>query len=117
MAAERAKPPAKTRTRGIWPLLVQTFEDWKEDQATRLAAALSFYSALSIAPLLVIAIAISGLALGQEAARGEILAEVQSVIGAESARTVDSMIKGANKPHSGIVATVLGVAVLLFGAS
>jgi membrane protein len=101
----------------MWPLLVQTFAEWREDKATRLAAALSFYTALSIAPLLVITIAISGLALGQEAARGEILGELQSVIGAESARTINSMIEGANRPRSGIVATVFGVTVLLFGAS
>jgi membrane protein len=117
MAAERPKRPAQARKRGIWPLLVQTFEDWKEDKATRLAAALAFYTALSIAPLLVVSIAISGLALGQEAARGEIVGELQGVVGAESARTIDSMIEGANKPRTGIIATVFGVLILLFGAS
>jgi membrane protein len=101
----------------MWPMLVRTFAEWREDKAARLAAALSFYTALSIAPLLVITIAISGLALGQEAARGEILGELQGVIGAESARTISSMIESANKPRSGIVATVFGVTVLLFGAS
>jgi len=98
-------------------LLVEAYRDWKEDKAARLAAALSFYTALSIAPLLVIVIAIAGLGFGQEAARGQIMDELQGVLGAESARTVNSMIEGANKPRSGIVATVFGVAVLLFGAS
>jgi membrane protein len=117
MATNRGRGSTRATQRGIWPLLVQTFEDWQEDKAARLAAALSFYTALSIAPLLVIVIAVTGFALGQEAARGEILGELQSVVGAESARTVNSMIDSANKPHTGIVATIFGLVVLLFGAS
>jgi membrane protein len=107
----------KGQPRGIRPLLVQTFQEWKGDKAARLAAALSFYTALSIAPLLVVSIAVAGLVLGPEAARGEILNELQGMIGADSARTVDSMIEAANKPRSGIVATVIGIVILLFGAS
>ena len=111
------RPGEHDRKRGVWSLLLQTFEDWKQDKAARLAAALSFYTALSIAPLLVIAIAVAGLVFGQEAARGQILSELQALIGPETARTLDSMIEGANKPRSGIVATAVGVVVLLFGAS
>jgi membrane protein len=108
---------SKKARRGAWPLVVSAFTDWKKDKASRLAAALSFYTALSIAPLLVICIAVAGLALGQEAAHGEVLRELQGTIGPESAQTVDSMIDSANKPRSGILATVFGMALLLFGAS
>jgi membrane protein len=116
VATERARSK-NGPSRGIRPLLVQTYEEWNDDKAARLAAALSFYTALSIAPLLVIAIAVAGLVLGQDTARREILTELQGLIGADSAQTVDSMIEGANKPRSGIVATLIGVVVLLFGAS
>src|SRR5688572_3335697 len=107
----------RSNLHGILALVGAAFQDWKKDKAARLAAALSFYTALSIAPLLVIVIAVAGLALGREAVHGQVLHELQGTLGSDTARTVDSMIEGANKPRSGIVATLVGVAVLLFGAS
>ena len=74
--------------RGLWPLLVQTVADWKEDKAPRLAAALAFYTALSIAPLLVIVIAITGFALGEEAARGQILGVARRDVEADDGLSV-----------------------------
>jgi len=99
------------------PLLKQAATDWKEDGAPRLAASLSFYTALSVAPLLIIAIAVAGLAFGQEAARGEILTQLQGLVGHDSAKTVESMVQSADKPRSGVISTVIGLAVLLFGAT
>jgi membrane protein len=114
---QKNEKPRSARRRGIKALVVAAFTDWQKDKAARLAAALAFYTALSIAPLLVIIIAIAGLVLGQDEAKGEILRELSATIGGDTAHTVDSMIEGANKPRSGIVATLAGVVVLLFGAS
>jgi membrane protein len=95
----------------------QAAADWNEDDAPRLAASLSFYTALSVAPLLIIAIAVAGLVFGEEAARGEILGQLQGLVGHDSAKTVESMVESAAKPKSGIISTVISVAVLLFGAT
>ncbi|HEY6562183.1 MAG TPA: YihY/virulence factor BrkB family protein [Polyangiaceae bacterium] len=98
-------------------LLKQAAADWMEDDAPRLAASLSFYTALSVAPLLIIAIAVAGLAFGEEAARGEILGQLQGLVGHDSAKTVESMVESAAKPKSGIISTIISVVVLLFGAT
>jgi membrane protein len=101
----------------VWQLLKQTFSEWSEDKAPQLGASLAFYSALSIAPLLVIALAIAGFFLGEDAARGQIVQELQSLVGPDGGKAIEDMIQSANKPSTGIIATVLSVVTLLFGAS
>jgi membrane protein len=110
-------PRPKFRFRELGDLLKHTASDWKEDKAARLAAALAYYTAISIAPLLVVIIAIAGMVLGEEAARGAILGELGGLVGHESAQTVESMIAAANRPRSGALATAFGIGVLIFGAS
>jgi len=101
----------------VWALIRRTVREWKEDDAARHAAALAYYTALSIAPLLLIAIWIAGLVFGVADAKGQILGEIGSVTGADSAKTIESMVQSADKPQTGAIASVFGVAVLLFGAS
>jgi membrane protein len=98
-------------------LLKQTFDDWMEDDATRLAAALAYYAVFSIAPLLMIAIAVAALVFGQEAAQGEIFRQLDGLIGAQGAAAVQEMVKGASRPEAGVTATLIGFVILLFGAS
>ena len=105
------------RLSSVWQLLKQTFAEWSEDKAPQLGASLAFYSALSIAPLLVIALAIAGFFLGEDAARGQIVHELQSLVGPDGGKAIEDMIQSANKPSTGIIATVLSVVTLLFGAS
>ena len=100
-----------------WEMLKQTGLDWVEDKAPQLGAALAFYSVLSVAPLLLIAIAIAGLVFGEEAARGEIVAQIRGMVGEEGAVAIQEMLAHARKPGAGILATVFGIATLLFGAS
>jgi membrane protein len=72
----------------------------------------------SLAPLLLIAIAIAGFFFGEEAARGEIFGQIQGLVGAEGALAIQAMLENANRPGSGgTIATIVGVVVLLFGAS
>jgi membrane protein len=98
-------------------LLIKTFSDWYNDKAPELGAALAFYTALSIAPLLVIVLTIAAFVFGQEAASGEIVSQMRSMVGEDGAKAISDMIANANKPTQGTVATVLSVITLLFGAS
>jgi membrane protein len=83
----------------------------------QLGASLAFYTALSIAPLLVISLAVGAFVFGDDAARGEVASQMRSLIGSQGAHAVEDMIESANKSASGATATVLGVVMLLFGAS
>ncbi|MEG4802920.1 YihY/virulence factor BrkB family protein [Microcoleus sp. ARI1-B5] len=98
-------------------LLKETFTQWQEDKAPTLAAALAYYTVFSLAPLLIIVIAIAGLVFGEEAAQGQIVAQLQSLIGKDGAQTVQELILKASEPKSGMIATIVGVATLLWGAS
>jgi membrane protein len=102
----------------IFPILKKAGSDWMEDQAPTLGAALAYYTVFSLAPLLIIAIAIVGLVFGQEAAQGQIFEQLRGLLGEASAKAMQDMVQNANsKPSTGIVATLIGVVTLLFGAS
>jgi membrane protein len=105
------------KARDGWHLLKETIAEWEADKASRLAAALAYYAAFSLAPLLVIAIAIAGLVFGDEAAQGEIVGQLQGLVGQDGARLVEQMIAASRQPAQSITATVMGVAVLIFGAT
>lgn len=98
-------------------MVQQTFTEWLEDKAPQLGAALAFYSILSLAPLLIIVLAIAGAFFGDDAARGEIVQQIQGMVGKEGAEAIQEILKNANKPMTGTLATVLGAITLLFGAS
>jgi membrane protein len=82
-----------------------------------MGAALAFYSILSITPLVVIATAIVGFVFGEEAAQGKIVAQLQGLIGAAGAEVVQTTLRNAHQPRAGIIASLLGIVTLLFGAS
>ena len=98
-------------------LLTETFADWNEDKAPRLAAALSYYTIFSLAPLLIIVISIAGLVFGQEAARGEIITQIDGVMGQQGAEAVSGLLEASSKPSTGTIAAIIGFATLLFGAA
>jgi membrane protein len=98
-------------------LLVQTASDWSEDKVPRLGAALAFYTALSMAPLLVISLRVAALFFGDEAAAGEVERQGQAYVGKQGAEALQAMIENAHQEDSGTIAAVLGVVTLLFGAS
>jgi membrane protein len=103
--------------KGILALVKRTFSEWNEDEAPRLAASLAYYAIFSAAPLLLIAISVAGLVFGRQAAQGQIMGEIQGLVGETGARGIEEMLQNANKPASGILASIIGFAVLLFGAS
>ncbi len=100
----------------IITMIKETFEDWTEDKASRLGAALAYYTIFSIGPILVVVMAIAGLAFGGQAAQGKITDTLQGVLGKDSAALIQGMIQSANKPAAGIIATIIGLATLLLGA-
>ncbi|MCX6049063.1 MAG: YihY/virulence factor BrkB family protein [Chloroflexi bacterium] len=101
----------------VWPLLKRTYQEWSDDNASVLAAALSYYTAVSIAPLLIIVIAIVGFFYGEQAARGELVAQIQGLIGVEGAKFIQDVIANANKPTVGTIAGLLSLATLIWGST
>ncbi|HEX5942997.1 MAG TPA: YihY/virulence factor BrkB family protein [Anaerolineales bacterium] len=100
----------------MFNLLKDTVREWREDGANRLAAALAYYTTFSLAPLLVLIIAIAGLAGGREAAQTQTMAQVEDLLGAEGRDFVQGMIESASRPATGWMATFIGAVTLLFGA-
>src|SRR5438034_2213780 len=86
---------------------------WLDDRASSMGAALAFYSAFSLAPLLVIVIAVAGRIFGVDAARGAVSAQLGTLLGPVGAEALEKLLLAASSGGSGVVATVIGVAVLL----
>jgi membrane protein len=105
------------KIRVAWDLLKATATKWLADDAPRLGAALAFYTMLSVAPLLVVVAAIAGLVYGQEAARGELVQQLEGLVGRQGAEALQSMLANAYHPGAGVIASVVGVIVLLLGAT
>ena len=101
----------------LWEILKEAAIEWDRDGVSRLAAALAYYAIFSLAPLLIIVIAIAGLLFGREAAQGEIVSQVQGLIGRQGAEAVETMLRAASRPVSGVIATVVGLITLFLGAT
>ena len=107
----------ETMIKKIWHLIKTTVIAWSDDYAPSMGAALAFYTLFSIAPLLLIVLSITGFVFGAEAARGEIAGQLQNLMGEQSALTVQALLQNINKPSDGIVATIIGILLLLIGAT
>ncbi|QYO64072.1 YihY/virulence factor BrkB family protein [Leptolyngbya sp. 7M] len=108
----------KTRLKTTVGLLKETFQEWQTDKVSLWAAALAYYTMFSLAPLLLIAIAVAGSIFGEEAAQGELVAQIQGLIGRDGAEAIQAMIQNTQRTESGgVIATLVGVGTLLFGAS
>ena len=105
------------RLREVWTIIKEAAKSWMDDNATRLSAALAFYTILSIAPLLVIVTAIVGWRFGDEAASSLLQDQMRGLVGEAGAEVAKTAVENAKEPKSGILATVIGIGTLLFGAS
>jgi len=103
--------------RRLWDLIRKTVMAWQDDYASSMGAALAYYTVFSVAPLLVIVVAVAGFFFGQRAAQGELYMQLRDVLGDEGASTVQALVKSASAPHSGVLAGVIGVVVLIVGAT
>src|SRR5918996_862361 len=98
-------------------LLKDTAVEWNRDRAPRLGAALAYYAVFSLAPLLVIAVSIAGLVFSREAATGQVVGQIQGLVGQDAAVAIQEMIENTNQPGASIFATLVSIVMLLFGAS
>lgn len=99
-------------------LLKDTFSEWSEDKVPRLAAALAYYTAFALAPLLLIAISVAGLVFGREAASNQIGQQLSGLLGPSAAESVNTMVAAAGADKGGgILASIIGIVTLLFAAS
>ena len=103
--------------KAIWGLFKETFKEWNDDKASRLAAALSYYTVFSLAPLLIIVIAIAGAVFDEAAATDAISKQLSGLVGPAGAEFIETTIQNADKPREASIASLISVIVLLFGAS
>lgn len=97
-------------------LLKLTYQGWKEDRASRLAAALAYYTIFSLAPMLVIVIAVAGLIWQRDAVQQAVMNQIGGLVGEQGTEFVSGLLEGASNPAQGIIATIIGIITLLFGA-
>jgi membrane protein len=103
--------------RAAWALIKETCSEWSTAKAPRLGAALAYYTVFSLAPILLVVIAVAGFFLGPEAAQGRLTDELAGLLGADAASVVQSMLAKAGERKAGILATVVGLVTLLAGAT
>ena len=116
--ARRYRKPLRTfRWCDIRALLSESFDEWSKHKAPRLGASLAFYTLLSLTPLLLVVVAIVGLVFGHQAAERDIIQQVQMLIGGPGAKAIEAVLQGSRNTTHGVIATVVGIVTLLFGAS
>jgi membrane protein len=103
--------------RDVWSLLRQTVISWLDDYAPSMGAALAFYTLFSLAPLMLIVVSVAGMVFGQEAARGEIAAQLVQLMGKGGASAVQDLLASVRQPAQGSLATLVGVVLLFLGAT
>ena len=101
----------------FYQLVKKSVNAWIDDYAPSMGAAISYYTVFSIAPLLLIVIAVAGLVWGREAVQGQIVGQLSGLIGTEGATGVQALIESADKPTKGLVATAISIVVLVVGAT
>ncbi|RPH37369.1 YihY/virulence factor BrkB family protein [bacterium] len=101
----------------IWETLKSIVDEYSDDKVPKLAAALSYYTVFSVAPLLVIAIAVAGAIFGADAAQGRIVQELKSLVGYEGAQLIQTAIKKTNQTSGGTIATVISIVTLVIAAT
>jgi len=100
-----------------WSLVKKAGSAWLEDYAPSMGAALSYYTVFSLAPMLLIVIAVAGLVFGRDVAQGALFEQLNGLMGADAAKAVEGLIESASKPSEGVWASVIGVVILLIGAT
>lgn len=100
-----------------WDLTRRAADAWLDDHAPSMGAALSYYTFFSLAPLLLIVISVAGLIFGTEAAQGQLARELRGLFGDDAAKSIQALIASVNQPGEGLMATFVGIGMMLFGAT
>ena len=114
--AQLPSPIARWASR-VRVVLIGSVNAWIDHRASSKGAALAFYTLFSITPILVLAIAAAGYLFGAEAAQGEIIAQVEGLVGRNGAQAIEALLAGARDRVSGLAATLLASVLLLVGAA
>ena len=105
------------RLRVVWDVIGATLTAFMNDRVGTMAAALAYFTFFSIAPMIIVAIAVAGLFFGQEAAQGALSHQLESLVGKVSAEAVEDLVKSASGKKSGVLATIMGTLAIMFGAT
>ena len=98
-------------------LLLESLKAWIDHRAASKGAALAFYMLFSMTPILILAIAVAGYFFGAQAAQGEIIGQIQDLVGPNGAQAIQALLAAARNPVSGLVATIVASVLLLVGAT
>ena len=105
------------KLRSMLDLIKETYAEWSDDNALRLSASLAYYALFSLAPLFIIILSIAGLVFGKDAARGDIATQIQELAGQQAAQAIQNVLQSTATKSTSLLATAIGLVVLLFGAS
>src|ERR1700709_355217 len=100
----------------LWTVAKEAAGNWSAHKDARQGASLAYYSVFSIGPIIVIAVAVAGFFFGQEAVTGQVNASLKGMLGESGAQAIQGMLKEAGQPREGMIATLVGLATLLFAA-
>ncbi|MFJ3058963.1 YihY/virulence factor BrkB family protein [Herbaspirillum sp. NPDC087042] len=116
-AAEVKMIQGGSRAQQAWQLTVAAINAWLNDFAPSMGAAIAYYTIFSIAPMLVIAIAVAGMLFGHDAAQGEIVNQIRDIVGTEGAFAIQGLLKSVSQPREGMIAAGISVVTLVIGAT
>lgn len=105
------------RLKGIWAFTKDVFNQFIDDKCPKLGAALSFYTIFSVAPIIVIAISVAALIFGHNAARGELISQIEGLVGHDGARVIQTALKNAQYSHQDVVTILTGFVALVIGST
>jgi membrane protein len=103
--------------KNAWQVLRGAFKEWKEDEAGELAAALSYYMAVSIAPLLIFVLLLLGFVVGEGNAADQLVAQLQAVFGQQGSEFIQTIIDNAKQPTAGSIAGIISLLTLIWGST
>lgn len=107
----------EVRLRGIWEFTREVFDKFIEDKCPKLGAALSFYTMFSVAPIIVISISVAATIFSREAARGEIISQIQGLVGYDEASVIQTALKNARYSGHGFITIMTGFVALVVGST
>ncbi|MPZ46539.1 MAG: YihY family inner membrane protein [Betaproteobacteria bacterium] len=100
-----------------WSLVKTSIGAWSDDYAPSMGAAIAYYTVFSLAPLLLLVIAVAGFFFGREAVQGEVVGQIQGLMGQEGAVAVEGLLKSASEPQTSAIAAIASILLLIFGAT